>query len=275
MAAIKFLSWGEDAAAKAASLQGQGLTIDSSPLVRPSAVVGELARLNPAALVLDLDKWPSHSREIALMLRASKSARNIPILFVGSLVSADGLPEKYARLRSELPDVPYSTWMDALTALERLLAEPKTAPNIVPPLRVYTASLAQKLGIVSGPAKDAAKTREIALIGAPEGFVELLGDLPETVRFALRVNASAHLVLCFTRTLRDLEGVLELLMLSLPKRASAWIVYPKQTSKRSRDFNESDVRECSLAAGLVDYKICSVDPEWSAMKFAWRKAKVD
>lgn len=273
MAEIKLLSWHEEIAAKAASLRGRGTTVDAAPLVRTSAVIGELARLNPAALVLDLDRLPSNSREIALALRASKSARHIPILFAGSLPAEDGLPARYARLKAELPDIPYAAWPEAQGAVMKLLAEPKTAPNIVPPPRVYSASLAQKLGVVSGPTGRAAKAREIALIGAPEGFLELLGELPETVTFTTRLGASVHLAMCFIRSWDELAGVLDMLKLRLPERASAWIVYPKRTGNRHRDFNENDVRKSALAAGLVDYKICSVDAEWSAMKFAWRKAK--
>ena len=82
---IKFLSWHDDVEKKAASLQRPGLQIDAAPLISSSGVVGELAHLNPAALVFDLDKRASHAREIALALRSSKSARHIPILFAGGL----------------------------------------------------------------------------------------------------------------------------------------------------------------------------------------------
>ena len=108
MRVIRLLSWDEEIAAKAASLKAKGIVVDLAPLVRTSGVVGEMARLDPAALVLDLDRLPSNSREIALMLRASKSARHIPILLAGNEPALDGLPDKYARLKSELPDLPYA-----------------------------------------------------------------------------------------------------------------------------------------------------------------------
>jgi hypothetical protein len=85
MKTVKLLSRHEDITTKAASLKRRGLKIDAAPLIRSSGVVGELAHLNPAALVLDLDKLPSRSREIALALRSSKSAHHIPILFAGGL----------------------------------------------------------------------------------------------------------------------------------------------------------------------------------------------
>ncbi|WP_433984539.1 hypothetical protein RBB78_07160 [Tunturiibacter empetritectus] len=97
MKTVKLLSWHEDVMTKAASLKRRGLTIDSAPLIRTSAVVGELAHLNPAALVFDLDKLPSRSREIALALRSSRSANHIPILFAG------GSPEKQNESALKIP----------------------------------------------------------------------------------------------------------------------------------------------------------------------------
>src|ERR1700744_2165070 len=57
---------------------------------------------------------------------------------------------------------------------------------------------------------------------------------------------------------------------SLPPKASFWIVHPKQTSPLAADFNQDDLREAGLAHGFVDYKVCAVDKDWSALKFARR-----
>jgi hypothetical protein len=271
MRVVKLLSWAADVSEKAALLKLPRVAVDAAPLVRTSAVVGELAGLDPAVLVLDMDKRPSNAREIALMLRASKSARHIPILLAGGLPSRDGIPEKFARLREELPDLPYAAWPEAACAAARLIESPSTAHPLVAPERVYTASLAQKLGVLPGTGKTAAKQRCIALVGAPEGFVELLGELPTTVRFITRIAAGTNLAICFIRSLRDLEALLEMLGARLPERASAWIVYPKKNARRGEPFKENDIRRSGLEVGFVDYKICSVDAAWSGMKFARRK----
>ncbi|MBB5058488.1 hypothetical protein HDF16_003202 [Granulicella aggregans] len=273
MKTVKLISFHPDVSGHAALLKQPGATVDSAPLVRTSAVVGEMANLNPAALVLDLDKLPSNSREIALMLRASKLARHIPILFAGKLSpDADGsLPDKFARLRSELPDIPYTTWPDAAKALGALLRSPATRPPIVPAQRTYTASLPQKLGILSVSDKSKPKPKQIALLAAPDEFPALLGDLPETVSFTTRIGANTHLAICFVRSLGDLPGLFDLLTYNLPEGASAWVVYPKGAPKQQRELNENDVRKIGLASGLVDYKICSIDGNWSAIKFARRK----
>jgi hypothetical protein len=124
--------------------------------------------------------------------------------------------------------------------------------------------LAKKLGLLT-PSKVA---REIALVAAPEGFRELLGELPELVVVRQKLSAKTWLAICFVRSAQDLEAVADLLSARLPEGASAWIAHPK--AHRKPGFNQNDVREAGLARGLVDYKVCSVDGDWSGLKFARR-----
>jgi hypothetical protein len=126
--------------------------------------------------------------------------------------------------------------------------------------------LAEKLGVVSARAGP----REIALIAAPDNFIPQLGQLPAGIHLRKSLGNDAILAIIFIRTLADLHGALDLLEAKLPPRASAWIVRPKAHHKPG--FNENDVRNGALARGLVDYKICSVDADWSGIKFAWRKS---
>jgi hypothetical protein len=124
--------------------------------------------------------------------------------------------------------------------------------------------LPKKLGIV------AAKPRacEVALVGAPQGFREVLGELPLAM-FAARIKATTNLVLVFVRTAKELDAAVDLLATQLPTDASVWIIHPKQQHKPG--FNQNDVRDAGLARGLVDYKVCSVDDDWSALKFSHRQ----
>ncbi len=47
----------------------------------------------------------------------------------------------------------------------------------------------------------------------------------------------------------------------------------KRASSLQTDLTQNDVRQTGLASGLVDYKICAVDADWSGLKFAVRKTK--
>lgn len=132
------------------------------------------------------------------------------------------------------------------------------------PERDYSATpLPKKLGIRGD--------MHITLVAAPDAFEEILGDLPDTAVLSTRFSQKTKLALCFVRSLHDLAATLDMLTLRLPKQASVWLVHPKRTGKHNADFNQNDVRNQALAIGLVDYKVCSVDTDWSALKFAWRK----
>jgi hypothetical protein len=55
------------------------------------------------------------------------------------------------------------------------------------------------------------------------------------------------------------------------KGGGLWIAWPKQASGVATDLTGNHVRECGLAAGLVDYKVAAIDATWSGHKFARRK----
>ncbi len=129
--------------------------------------------------------------------------------------------------------------------------------------KVYTTPLPKKLGI--------AEEMQVALIAASDGFEECLGELPPGVTFTTRLAPSTGLALCFVRSLSDLAATLDLLEPRLPTQTHFWIIYPKRAGRYKVDFNENHVREAGLATGFVDYKVCSVDNDWSALKFSRRK----
>jgi hypothetical protein len=131
-----------------------------------------------------------------------------------------------------------------------------------PPERDYSATpLVKKLGIRDD--------MQVTVIAAPDAF-EILGDLPESVVLSTRFSEKTKLALCFIRSLKDLSATVDMLTLRLPKQAHVWLIHPKGAGKYHADFNQNDVRNQALAAGLVDYKVCSVDGDWSGLKFAWR-----
>jgi len=131
----------------------------------------------------------------------------------------------------------------------------------------YSATpLVRKLGLVTAKGG----VGEVAVLGEPEGFRVLLGELPESVKLQARLRAATVLAVCFVRSRAELAALIDLLEAQLPRAAHVWVVHPKARLKP--DFNQNDVRDAGLAAGLVDYKVCAVDEEWSGLKFAWRKS---
>jgi hypothetical protein len=125
--------------------------------------------------------------------------------------------------------------------------------------------LVRKLGVVTAKGG----VGEVAVLGEPEGFRALLGELPESVKVGSRLGAATALAICFVRSRAELAALIEVLRAQLTPAAHVWVVHPK--AARKPDFNQNDVRDAGLAAGLVDYKVCAVDEDWSGLKFAWRE----
>ena len=119
--------------------------------------------------------------------------------------------------------------------------------------------LPKKLGIKDG-------TR-VALLGAPASFA--LADLPDGAVVHRGARAAADLSLWFVRSKAELlRGVRAM----KPRSAASglWIVWAKKASPLFNGVSENDVRDAALAAGMVDFKVCAVDDDWSGLRFNLR-----
>jgi hypothetical protein len=257
MRKVRLISWNESAVVDHANiLRAAEIPIDASPF-ESGNLITKLKVF--AAVIIDLDRLPSHGRAIAVLMRNSKAARHVPLVFAG------GAREKVDRLRTEFPDAAYAEWPHIVSALKKAIAHPPVAPVQPKPLmEQYSSSLTKKLGFKPNT--------KIALINAPEGFEEQLGELPDGAVLTDKITTQIQMVLWFVRSSQELEGEIDFLGARMPQGSAMWIVYPKQASRYKVDFTQFDVRRLALAAGWVDYKICAVDADWSGLKFARKKA---
>ena len=247
----------EEAAAHAAELGKQGLRV-SVVGQGMSGWVGYLRDLAADVVVIDLDRLPSHGREVGILLRGSKSTRHLPLVYLG------GVAEKVERLRADLPDATYAKWSEAPKAIRAAIATPVETPvRPVPMMERYRdADLGRRLGVVPGV--------EVITWGDPDFLVELLGDLPEgvevresrSIRRALKTNGTQavpqlQLWLCVVRAAVEIEAAFGALTASERPKVSGWIIHPKKTSRYKTDFNQNDVRDVGLTYGWVDSKVCA------------------
>jgi CheY-like chemotaxis protein len=209
----------------------------------------------PDAVVIDLSRIPSHGREVAQSLRSAKATRRLPIVFV------DGEPEKVRTTKQLLPDATYTTWGRIKTALPKAIREPIANP-VIPDHNASGRPLAAKLGVKAG--------FKVALLASPRGFADSLKPLPGKVTFTARPGAEVDLFLCFAKAQRELHAHL-LALRSVADRQTMWLVWPKKASGVTSDLDGNVVRTAGLAAGWVDYKVCSVDDTWSGLAFKRRK----
>lgn len=120
--------------------------------------------------------------------------------------------------------------------------------------------VAAKLGVKDG--------MRVCILGAPPGFADALKPLPPKVTLTGRAEA-ADLYLCVIRNARELAAHVNRLPVLIDKQ-TLWLVWPKKTSRIQSDVDGNIVREAGLAAGWVDFKVCSVSDTWSALAFKRR-----
>ena len=259
MPRVRLVHWNAvEGRERAAELRGAGYEVDYQAALGP-ADLRAMRERPPEAFVIDLGRTPSQGRDVALALRQQKATRAAPLVFI------EGDPEKTARVRQLLPDASYTPWSGVGRALEGALRQPPPAEPIVPGIMAgYSGTpLPKKLGIRAGAL--------VALLGAPEGFENTLGPLPEGVRIARTARGRPQLILLFTQSRADLERRFPAAARLLADGGGIWIVWPKKASGVVSDLGENEVRGFGLAAGFVDYKVCAVDQTWSGLLFARRK----
>ena len=123
--------------------------------------------------------------------------------------------------------------------------------------------LPRKLGIAAG-------TR-MAWLRAPGGFGDLLGDLPDDVRLKARATAPVDLVVQFVTRRSQLERELPRLREAVRPAGMVWVAWPKRSAGVPTDVTEDVIRDVALPIGLVDVKVCAIDPTWSGLKLVIRK----
>jgi hypothetical protein len=131
--------------------------------------------------------------------------------------------------------------------------------------------LAKKLGVRQG--------HRLLLANAPEGWT--IPGLPPGVTVSTSLTrgtrpapgaVAADVIVVFSRSRQQLERDLPGITAGLPATSSLWIAWPRRASGHVSDITENGLRELLLPVGVVDVKVAALDPDWSGLKFVWRKA---
>jgi hypothetical protein len=120
----------------------------------------------------------------------------------------------------------------------------------------------------------------VALIGAPPGFPALLGELPGAELYAGLPEARAagrgggrelDVIVYFTTSRAEYEAELGTLRAHMAPACGLWIAFPKRAAKVPTDMTDHVVREVALPTGLVDNKVCAIDPVWTGIRLVIRR----
>ena len=123
--------------------------------------------------------------------------------------------------------------------------------------------LPRKLGLKPG--------MQVAWLGAPVHFADLLGPLPDGVRLKTRAVAPLDLVVLFVTRRAELARRLPALQRAVAPDGAVWAAWPKQASGVETDVTENTVRDVALPLGLIDVKVCAIDDTWSGLRLVIRK----
>ena len=255
---VRLIHWNAtEAQDRLGRLQALGYTVNTDLPPGPE-LFRQLRNDPPQAIVIDLSRLPSQGRDVALSIRSFAATRRVPLIFV------EGDPAKLRGIKELLPDAVYTTWAAIGPDLERAIANPPAEP--VKPSSVFAGYSGRPL-----PTKLGIKPQfVVALLKAPDDFLQTLGDLPAGVQWSTQADEESDLILWFVRAGRELaEGMPGLAR--IVQKSSLWIIWPKKASGVVSDVSEPAVRAAGLAQGLVDFKVAAIDATWSGLLFRRRK----
>jgi len=119
--------------------------------------------------------------------------------------------------------------------------------------------LATKLGI--------GEHSTVAVLGAPDNLVL---ELPPGTDIRRRARGHVDVVLAFFTQAVRLDRRLDVLAAMVRPSGGVWIAWPMKASGMETDMTDHVVRRLALPRGLVDNKVCAVDPTWTALRLVWR-----
>lgn len=108
----------------------------------------------------------------------------------------------------------------------------------------------------------------VALINAPEGYLDELGELPERVEVATELSGEFDLVHIFVQDSTELKKLFPDALGSLKGEGVFWVSYPKKSSKIPTDLTRDQGWEVTKRLGQRPLSIVSVDETWSAVRFS-------
>ena len=260
MVHIRLFHWNiTEAEEKTLILKSSGYEVDYEPY--PPKALKQLRNNPPAAVIIDLSRLPSQGRDIAVNILHAKATRNIPIIFV------EGDPQKVNQIKVHVPDAIYTHYDQIGEALKKALTDPPKVKLI--PKSVFEpyeqTSLAKKLGIKPDS--------RLVLVDPPDDFTKTLGKLPQNVTIQNKLSDKSDMVILFAANQENLQSQVIKIINELPLKGKLWIAWRKQGPETATSVTQATVRKTGLALGLVDYKICRIDTEWTALLFTRRKHK--
>jgi hypothetical protein len=124
-------------------------------------------------------------------------------------------------------------------------------------------ALVKKLGIEEGD--------RVQLCDEPEGFRSTLGELPDGVDVVPGRARNLDLAIIFSKCSADLRFDMPHLSGRLTEDGQLWVAWPKRASGVETDLTFDVVQNIGMRLGMVDTRVCSIDRDWSGLRFVRRR----
>jgi len=111
----------------------------------------------------------------------------------------------------------------------------------------------------------------VALLHAPEGYLDELAPLPEGVTLSTTLDGTFDWIQIFVKTKAEADALAPQAIAALKPESILWISFPKGTSKIQTDLTRDKGWDVIQQADLKWVNLISVHETWSA--FAMRSYK--
>lgn len=106
-----------------------------------------------------------------------------------------------------------------------------------------------------------------AIINAPPGYIEALGQLPEGTKLTSKITGTLDFIQLFVKNSAELNRHAPKAIQAIKHDGMLWISYPKGSSKMETDLNRDVIWDLVKKHGLLGVSLVSIDDVWSAMRF--------
>ena len=110
----------------------------------------------------------------------------------------------------------------------------------------------------------------VAVINAPEGYVQALNPLPEGATVSETLDGAFDLVQVFVRSIADANQYAPQAVAVLKPSGLLWFAFPKKSSKIKTDINRDVGWDVVTNAGWEGIATISIDDTWSGIRFVKR-----
>lgn len=103
-------------------------------------------------------------------------------------------------------------------------------------------------------------------------YSQIVGVPIDRISTGLR-DIQINFVHYFVNSIDEVIELMKDLLPYLSRKGILWLSWQKGSTGQKKGLSRDIIREIVLETDLVDCKICSVDEEWSALKFMFRLSR--